>query len=653
MRLALFVCACLAGSFGGLHGQQGRPLVSQSSMGVCSPNISKTNGNVTIVFSGSACAVDPDRLRGLEEFLKQFPKVTTRLQELLDKKDVELASKIQEAEEWAAKYRALKRRLEEQESGDDLSRQAGELLANGDPAGAGKLLDQVVARDESRVTQSARNHFNRAIAFELEGKFAAALPHFETADRYRPGTFEYASAYATLLHQLNRHQEAEPVFGRVVEMARQTYRRDPRDSNRLMLASALNHHAMLLMDLRKSAEAESTIQEELKLVRQSVNENPRGAGRAFLVMALRNLSEFYTAREQWSEALAALEECLTLFADASGPLALTEAAGTLNNIGVVYSYAQRKADAINAFRKSIQINEAAIAKTPSLSMLLKPWIGNSWMNLGNVYREIGNVEEAGAAHEKALSIYRPLAEANHAIYDPKVADVLGDLGLLQAETGKLKAAAESFMESLSILRRVSASNAVFLPKLARALINLGRLHRDMRQLEAAADELNEGLKLYQGLAAGQPGEMGELAWALSNVGQLLQLTGDRIGAEAAFQGALVSFRKLALINPLRYRVEIAGVRLQQGLLFAEAGRRTEADQAYAEGLSILRDLAKGNPLAHGKALYTGLMTVSRQYGLTKAGCGLAEEALRAATDTPAAMIADMTVTVCRAVVLKE
>ena len=219
--------------------------------------------------------------------------------------------------------------------------------------------------------------------------------------------------------------------------------------------------------------------------------------------------------------------------------------------------------------------------------------------------------------------------------------------------GRSKGAEKAFVESLGILRRVSASNGAFLPKLAKALISLGGLHRDTRQLEAAADELNEGLKLYESLAAGQPGEVGELAWALSNVGQLRELTGDRMGAEAAFQGALVRFRKLALINPLRYRVEVAGVRLQQGRLFAQADRRSDAEEANTEGLNILRDLANGNALAHGNDLYVGLMTVSRQYGLTKAGCGLAEEALRAAAAPQAAMVAEMTVTVCRAVVLKE
>lgn len=86
MRLGFVISACLAEAFGVLHGQQGAPLGSQASMGVCSPNISRTNGNVTIAFSGSACAVDPARLRGLEEFLKEFPKLIVRLRELLDKK---------------------------------------------------------------------------------------------------------------------------------------------------------------------------------------------------------------------------------------------------------------------------------------------------------------------------------------------------------------------------------------------------------------------------------------------------------------------------------------------------------------------------------------------------------------------------------------
>lgn len=87
--------------------------VTQQTTGWCSPAVAGTGGNVTVVCQG----VDP--------------KALARLQELLDKKDLELADKIKEADEWVTKYRELEARLcRRQQQGVDRggrANQAGEV----------------------------------------------------------------------------------------------------------------------------------------------------------------------------------------------------------------------------------------------------------------------------------------------------------------------------------------------------------------------------------------------------------------------------------------------------------------------------------------------------------------------------------------------
>ena len=79
--------------------------ITQTTTGSCSPAVGQAGGNVTITCQG----LDDQALARLNEFLdKKFAalwhefsetKTAARLHELLDKKELELAAKIREAEE--------------------------------------------------------------------------------------------------------------------------------------------------------------------------------------------------------------------------------------------------------------------------------------------------------------------------------------------------------------------------------------------------------------------------------------------------------------------------------------------------------------------------------------------------------------------------
>jgi hypothetical protein len=77
-----------------------------------------------------------------------------RLNDQLDEKDLTIAQKIAEADEWARKYRELDQQLTEARSqaagkGDDatLIKAAQDLLHEGKLEEAGKIYDQLLARD--------------------------------------------------------------------------------------------------------------------------------------------------------------------------------------------------------------------------------------------------------------------------------------------------------------------------------------------------------------------------------------------------------------------------------------------------------------------------------------------------------------------------
>ena len=133
--------------------------------------------------------------------------------------------------------------------------------------GAATILDKILAPDENRVDQAARNHFNRASAYELKFELAEAIPHYEKAYRYGPNEFMYASYYALLL--LNQHQYgvAEVVWNNALRLAR----------DRAFLpdvATTLNNRGLLFWYTKRLKEAESDYTEALGIQRQLATENP-------------------------------------------------------------------------------------------------------------------------------------------------------------------------------------------------------------------------------------------------------------------------------------------------------------------------------------------------------------------------------------------
>jgi hypothetical protein len=77
-----------------------------------------------------------------------------RLNELLDKKGLELEAKIADANEWARRYQELLTT-----AGDDPQLQ--DLIREGELEQAGVILDQRIEEQEAVIERLAENHFQR------------------------------------------------------------------------------------------------------------------------------------------------------------------------------------------------------------------------------------------------------------------------------------------------------------------------------------------------------------------------------------------------------------------------------------------------------------------------------------------------------------
>jgi tetratricopeptide (TPR) repeat protein len=214
--------------------------ITQTTEGWCSPAVGQTHGNVTVI-----CGLDP--------------KVEGRLNELLDKKDLELQEKIREADEWTRKYHELSQRLAEAGKDSELARQAEALLKEGKLEEAGALIDHLIETGEERI---ASYHCDRAQIFALQFKPIEALLHYEKAYRYRPSNLEYAHAYAAALLHQHRHAEAEPIYQANLKALRELAETSP--STYLSgSATTLNDLAVLYLWTQRFPEAGDALQEAL------------------------------------------------------------------------------------------------------------------------------------------------------------------------------------------------------------------------------------------------------------------------------------------------------------------------------------------------------------------------------------------------------
>jgi len=159
--------ACLLGMFAGATPAVAAE-VEQSTAGPCSPIQSGNNDVVN-------CNGVPQR-------------AVDRLNELLDRKDLDLKQKTAEANDWARRYNELNTQLEETKkqltaNGEDatLVQTAQDLLHEGKLEEAHVIFDRLIKSDEGSVDRAAQDHFGRASVFALEFRLDEALPDYAKA----------------------------------------------------------------------------------------------------------------------------------------------------------------------------------------------------------------------------------------------------------------------------------------------------------------------------------------------------------------------------------------------------------------------------------------------------------------------------------------
>jgi tetratricopeptide (TPR) repeat protein len=134
-----------------------------------------------------------------------------------------------------------------------------------------------------------------------------------------------------------------------------------------------------------------------------------------------------------------------------------------------------------------------------------PDLAGSLNNLGGDLSNLGRREEALAASQEAVAIYRRLAETRPDAFLPALAMSLNNSGAMLSNLGRREEALAASQEAVDIRRRLAETRPdAFLPDLASSLVNLGRDLSNLGRREEALAASQEAVAIYRRLAETRP-----------------------------------------------------------------------------------------------------------------------------------------------------
>jgi len=234
-------------------------------------------------------------------------------------------------------------------------------------------------------------------------------------------------------------------------------------------------------------------------------------------------------------------------------------------------------------------------------------------NLGMALSELGRGDAALAATKESVDIYQRLGEASPGNLEDDLAGAFNNLGNRLSSLGRREEALAASEKAVEIRRRLAEDNPqTNLSGLAGVLGNLAlRLSAVGRRADALA-ATREAVQIWGRLAAANPAFEPDLARTLGNLGSdLLDLGLHREDGLAITAAVLKIYRRLASTNPSAFNPDLAMALNNHGTHLSSAGHHEEALAATQEAVSIYRRLAADNPAAHEPDLAMALTHLGR------------------------------------------
>ncbi|RXH55482.1 CHAT domain-containing protein [Granulicella sibirica] len=289
---------------------------------------------------------------------------------------------------------------------------------------------------------------------------------------------------------------------------------------------------------------------------------------------LNNLATAQINLSQTNDALANLQQSLTIWQSQSGKPAQVNQAKTLRNLGRVYSLLYDYDKAEDSLKQGLALSIAAGNKLEQTA---------DTESLGVLRTEKGDLQGGVTLLTQALAMARELKN------QAAEGTALINLGAAQVALGQDDQAKQAFQAALTIEQAINNPFSE-----ANALNNLATINSRQGDYKLALQQYDAALAIYR-----RTGRKGYVATALANEGFVNMTLGNREKAAAFYQEGLVIARDAG------NRTAQAQVDAGLGMLY-QGTDNNKAIQYYGQALP----LAKAQPLLEA-AIFARLCVVTR------------------------------------------
>jgi hypothetical protein len=296
-------------------------------------------------------------------------------------------------------------------------------------------------------------------------------------------------------------------------------------------------------------------------------------------------------------------------------------AKALDNLAIQLAQAGRREEALAASQEAVEVYRPLARANAAYQADLARSLNNLSADLGDA----GRREDALAASQEAVGMYRWLAQHNPAAYQSDLASSLNNMSIQLGDAGRRADALAASQESVGVYRWLAQHNpAAYQADLARSLNNMSADLGDAGRWEEGLVAIQEAVEIRRRLAQANPAAyQPDLASSVHNLSVLLSEIDRWEEGLTAIEEAVEIRRRLAQANPTAYQPVLALSLNNLSVYLGEAGRREEGLAAIQEAVEVYRRLAQHNPAAYQADLARSLNNLSNAL----AQLGRHEEAL--------------------------
>lgn len=301
---------------------------------------------------------------------------------------------------------------------------------------------------------------------------------------------------------------------------------------------------------------------------------------------------------QYLPALKSWEESLKLYREIGD---LSGVGDSLLNIGNVYYSLGEYQKALEFYQQSLLIKKEIKDQVG---------VGNSLQNLGNVYRGLGDYQKALETYQQSFQIYEEIGESSH------LSGPLLGMGSIYNSLGQYQKALEAYQESLKIAQERKDRFGE-----SKALNNIGIVYSNLGEYSKALEYLQEALMIKKAIGddSGVGNSLGHIGFAYYSLAEyktalkyyeqalkIYQEIGDRSGLSQALNAmgdvykSLEEYPKaldyyeqsLQITKEIGYRTGMSYSLHEIGHVYQGLGEHQKALDYYHQSLKIRREIGR-------------------------------------------------------------